>query len=389
MHAAGEELRQVQAGLAEAGQQEREARRREAAARRRQERALKARERRRSAVAAWGLLQRLPCQWLIALVAGLSGAVGVLGPLAAYRGFLAVAGSTTGGLLLASSVSYFAAAAHDRLGPHATDEPCLWDVAQCLLNGSGFTSGYMLWVTLLALGMLRWFKGFECALYAVVDEVHMCKPPMGGCHVTVPKEASCIVDAGEDDEETEDTDEEGAEQYLVDNSKLRSTAPFLAYRSSKKMEDKDSSLMVAYGSTVRGLDEGDGWLRVGRHYLPMTVRGVPVLVLKPKEAVVHVEEDPRNLEQEARPAPQATPAGATSGAGTEAGIMAGTGQVEFEEFARFAREFRRDCAGAEIDRAVLLDAWECSNHDLGRAVEIVLQIPVQAPQASGTGPRRF
>merc|ERR1712216_25081 len=66
--------------------------------------------------------------------------------------------------------------------------------------------------------------------------------------------------------------------YLVDNSVLRSDEQVLAYHFTKTVWDKAPAEFGApWGSTVRGLDEGDGWLKVGRRYLPMTIRDAPVL----------------------------------------------------------------------------------------------------------------
>jgi len=53
----------------------------------------------------------------------------------------------------------------------------------------------------------------------------------------------------------------------------------LVYRFSKALEDMDVSATAVWGVVVSGVDEGDGWLRVGSRYLPMAINGTPVLTL--------------------------------------------------------------------------------------------------------------
>eukprot|EP00929_Paragymnodinium_shiwhaense_P119842 TRINITY_DN91753_c0_g1_i1.p1 TRINITY_DN91753_c0_g1~~TRINITY_DN91753_c0_g1_i1.p1 ORF type:complete len:525 (-),score=157.88 TRINITY_DN91753_c0_g1_i1:82-1656(-) len=76
------------------------------------------------------------------------------------------------------------------------------------------------------------------------------------------------------------------EAYLVDNSVLKSTDNAVLYRISKQLDDKDpTGTSALFGSTVYGTDEGDGWLKVGNRYLPINIRGSPVLVLLAQAAV--------------------------------------------------------------------------------------------------------
>lgn len=65
--------------------------------------------------------------------------------------------------------------------------------------------------------------------------------------------------------------------YLVDNAALCSQTDGVIYRFSKDLADFDESRLAEWGSTVCGRDEGDGWLSVGVHYLPTTIRGVQIL----------------------------------------------------------------------------------------------------------------
>jgi len=65
--------------------------------------------------------------------------------------------------------------------------------------------------------------------------------------------------------------------YLVDNCRLLSQTDGIILRCSKDLTDFDEERLAEWGSTVRGCDEGDGWLRVGGHFLPTTIRGHQVL----------------------------------------------------------------------------------------------------------------
>lgn len=70
--------------------------------------------------------------------------------------------------------------------------------------------------------------------------------------------------------------------FLVDNSILKIEGPpGVAYRYTKARTDKVRSDVAAnvakWGDILQGVDEGDGWLRVGQFYLPMTHDKVPVI----------------------------------------------------------------------------------------------------------------
>lgn len=71
--------------------------------------------------------------------------------------------------------------------------------------------------------------------------------------------------------------------YFVDNRELQTDCSGLAYRFSKRLDDMDPREGTAggpsFGSTVMGVDQGDGWLRVGDRFLPMEVGGARVLTL--------------------------------------------------------------------------------------------------------------
>ncbi|CAK0844649.1 unnamed protein product [Prorocentrum cordatum] len=88
-------------------------------------------------------------------------------------------------------------------------------------------------------------------------------------------------------EQTRPRAERGAErpqqvalqEFLVDNSALGADAPGVAYRLSRNMQDKDAaSPVVPWGAAVWGVDQGDGWIQVGKRFLPLEVQGAAVLV---------------------------------------------------------------------------------------------------------------
>jgi len=89
----------------------------------------------------------------------------------------------------------------------------------------------------------------------------------------------------------EDDEDDGltSARYLVDNRQLQANSAGLAFRFSKRLSDKAGSC-VSWGDHVRGIDLGDGWLRVLKHesfgrgiLLPMEHGGVSVVTLAPKE----------------------------------------------------------------------------------------------------------
>lgn len=59
---------------------------------------------------------------------------------------------------------------------------------------------------------------------------------------------------------------------------MNSTVPGIGYRSSKDATG-DVVQYATWGSVVTGMDQGDGWLKVGARYLQMTLNNVPVLTL--------------------------------------------------------------------------------------------------------------
>lgn len=61
----------------------------------------------------------------------------------------------------------------------------------------------------------------------------------------------------------------GADHWLVDNSVLNNSTSGLGYRRSKKSDDRvGSDSSATWGTLVRGVDTGDGWLLTNPHELP-------------------------------------------------------------------------------------------------------------------------
>lgn len=68
------------------------------------------------------------------------------------------------------------------------------------------------------------------------------------------------------------------QEFLIENRNLSANTIGLAYRFSKDPEDRDREVPgPSWGSTVRGIDCGDGWLQVGARFLPMQLHGRSVV----------------------------------------------------------------------------------------------------------------
>lgn len=79
-------------------------------------------------------------------------------------------------------------------------------------------------------------------------------------------------------------EEKQAREFVIEAfPDLEAARPWgLAYRRSKCLEDRDKVVQgPAWGTSVWGVDHGDGWLKVPaeNRYLPMSLGGVPVVTL--------------------------------------------------------------------------------------------------------------
>jgi hypothetical protein len=70
------------------------------------------------------------------------------------------------------------------------------------------------------------------------------------------------------------------QQFTVDNRLLQAKTVGLGFRFAKQAHNLDKTSTAAWGSVISGVDEGDGWVRVGEKYLPMEVKGKQVLFAK-------------------------------------------------------------------------------------------------------------
>jgi hypothetical protein len=222
---------------------------------------------------------------------------------------------------------------------------------------------YLVWFAFLGLGIWRYLNGFEIALYAVVDEVHMTKAGPGGRRFRVDMAKEQNVGQSMDEAALEVGDE-----YLLDNSQLHSSASYIAYRFSKNMEDKDESRIAAYGSVVHGVDQGDGWLQVGNQYLPMVIRGVKVLILQKSE------DASQRFEQGAS-------ASMLSAHADEASM---SNQGSFEDLVRAASDM--NIHDQTPDHAHLRSVWEASGTNLQVSIDNLVQsLADQRPGIPATG----
>jgi len=68
------------------------------------------------------------------------------------------------------------------------------------------------------------------------------------------------------------------EEFLVASSILQDETTSLAYRRSKCTEDRELDIGgPRWGTTIVGVDDKDGWVKVENLYLPMTLAGTRVL----------------------------------------------------------------------------------------------------------------
>ncbi|CAK0835543.1 unnamed protein product [Prorocentrum cordatum] len=117
-------------------------------------------------------LGSLPFQGALALAAGTAGMLAVVGPSSFARLFLALWGSTVAALLAGAAFALLVdrTAGGGNLGSF-TDA-----VVTLVQGGEGRGSdlvGCLVWLVLTVLGIVRWATSFECALYALLDEVKM------------------------------------------------------------------------------------------------------------------------------------------------------------------------------------------------------------------------
>lgn len=68
--------------------------------------------------------------------------------------------------------------------------------------------------------------------------------------------------------------------WVIDNSKLEADTAGLHFRTAKSLDarSEDPHHIALWQSMTSGVDQGDGWLKVGDFYLPMVLSDVPVII---------------------------------------------------------------------------------------------------------------
>ncbi|CAK0856594.1 unnamed protein product [Prorocentrum cordatum] len=101
------------------------------------------------------------------------------------------------------------------------------------------------------------------------------------CEMTV----SAPLPLGEATDQASEREPHRAPQaYLVDNRALRASTQGLGYRKSKDLDDKDGEKLAEWFTTVEGVEESGGWIRVGDRFLPLQLNGVTVMTLQESAA---------------------------------------------------------------------------------------------------------
>mmetsp|Transcript_58638 Transcript_58638/g.136356 ORF Transcript_58638/g.136356 Transcript_58638/m.136356 type:complete len:340 (+) Transcript_58638:82-1101(+) len=131
----------------------------------------------------------LPHQRAMAAAVGFFGALSVVGPSSYTRPFLALTGSAVGGLLVAVATSFCAAAVHG----DAT-WPAFWlHAALQLIGGQGDLRGYVVWLTAVVLGTIRYCVMWDRRDYDVYWPSHLhcgrSRPPAKGVGKQRPAKA--------------------------------------------------------------------------------------------------------------------------------------------------------------------------------------------------------
>uniref|UniRef100_A0A7S1M5L4 Uncharacterized protein n=1 Tax=Alexandrium catenella TaxID=2925 RepID=A0A7S1M5L4_ALECA len=93
----------------------------------------------------------------------------------------------------------------------------------------------------------------------------------------------------------------GTQLYIVDNADLRAATSGIGYRFQKVLWDRDMKTIARWGSTIEGVDHGDGWVQVGNCFLPTAVQDKPVLQLQQTKAKLMVADPAALLEIDGAP----------------------------------------------------------------------------------------
>jgi len=108
-------------------------------------------------------------QMVMSIVVLIVGVCAVIGCGSFTQAFLTLAGSVAAGLLAASCGGYLTGRLLGSLGAEA----CWLDLAGELVNGDAPTIGYVVWVVMAGLGIVRSIAGCACGWYAWSDDVQL------------------------------------------------------------------------------------------------------------------------------------------------------------------------------------------------------------------------
>jgi len=96
---------------------------------------------------------------------------------------------------------------------------------------------------------------------------------------------TCLDDSNRSSSGSSQTVSTAVEEYIVDNSVLKAAIPGLRLLRSKHLGDRLHSVLVSWGEVVRGVDEGDGWVKMTNGmYMPAHIDGIRVL--RPKDDTI-------------------------------------------------------------------------------------------------------
>mmetsp|Transcript_110748 Transcript_110748/g.319982 ORF Transcript_110748/g.319982 Transcript_110748/m.319982 type:complete len:231 (+) Transcript_110748:98-790(+) len=113
-------------------------------------------------VEAW--LDSLGGQKALAITGLVMGVLSILGPSSFVNFFFALVGSAVASLFVAAFANITAG---------FSGSPFWFDSIWAMTGGRGSALEYVTWAALFSLGMLRWYTGWECGIYAVGDEVEL------------------------------------------------------------------------------------------------------------------------------------------------------------------------------------------------------------------------
>eukprot|EP00927_Polykrikos_kofoidii_P026625 TRINITY_DN23678_c0_g2_i1.p1 TRINITY_DN23678_c0_g2~~TRINITY_DN23678_c0_g2_i1.p1 ORF type:complete len:949 (-),score=134.63 TRINITY_DN23678_c0_g2_i1:297-3143(-) len=194
-------------------------------------------------------------------------------------------------------------------------------------------------------------------------------------------------------------------EYIVDTRRVNPTGEIsLPYCFAKSLESKEGGNAPS-GSIVHGVDEGDGWLKIGHSYLPTRLYGWPVVKslvpctdpsfvfdaarLAGEEAVASGEDVWEVAEQAANAAwnaggSQPDIAQAAGRAAAEAARIYG---ASLEDVARAAADCARQAGGSQLD--IIRAAGDAAAQDaasLGLSATETAEAVADAAMAAGASP---